>query len=181
MTKRIATIVLLGSIAFPGAALAKPNQNDRSNAAQECREERGTTPESREAFRQRYGTNKNKRNAFGKCVSRRAEDEEAERRSARSQAVEECRAEHPRGQGKPEKGQANAFGKCVSEKARQKRAEADQRDQEQIERRHNAAKQCDEERGETAESRQAFADKYGTNRNKRNAFGKCVSQHARAD
>ena len=26
--------------------------------------------------------------------------------------------------------------------------------------------------------RTAFADKYGTNRNKRNAFGKCVSRKA---
>jgi hypothetical protein len=39
----------------------------------------------------------------------------------------------------------------------------------------NAAKECKDERGTTAESRQAFADKYGTNTNKRNAFGKCVS------
>jgi hypothetical protein len=179
MNKHITTIVLLVCLAVPATAVAKPTQNDRRNAAQECREERGDTAAEREAFRQFYGTNKNKRNAFGKCVSRRAKDEESERRSARSNAVKECREEHPRGQGKPEQGQANAFGKCVSEKAKQKQAEADRRDQEQIERRHNAAKECDEERGETAESRQAFAEQYGTNRNNRNAFGKCVSQHAR--
>jgi hypothetical protein len=40
----------------------------------------------------------------------------------------------------------------------------------------NAAKACDNERGDTAESRAAFATKYGTNPNKKNAFGKCVSQ-----
>jgi hypothetical protein len=178
MNKHIATIVLLGSLVVPATAVAEPNQNDRENAAQECRKERGTTPEEREAFRANHGTNKNKRNAFGKCVSKRSKDEESERRRARSEAVEECRKEHPRGQGKPENGQANAFGKCVSAKAKAKRAEADRRDQEQIERRQNAAKECDEERGDTDGSRQAFANKYGTNDNKRNAFGKCVSQNA---
>ena len=123
MTKHLATIVLLGSLAIPGAALAKPNQNDRQNAAQECREERGTTETSRAAFR----------------VSRRAKDEEAERRSAHSEAVEECRRLHPRGQGKPETGKANEFGKCVSARASTKEAEADRRDQAEIRRRHRAA------------------------------------------
>ena len=139
MTKHIATIVLLGSLAIPGAALAKPNQNDRQNAAQECREERGTTETSRAAFRDFYGTNENGRNAFGKCVSRRAKDEEAERRSAHSEAVEECRGLHARGQGKPETGKANEFGKCVSARASTKQAEADRRDQAEIRRRHRAA------------------------------------------
>jgi hypothetical protein len=173
MNTRIAAIVLLGCLSLPAYALAEPSQNDRRNAAQECRAERGSTPESREAFRQRYGTNKNKRNAFGKCVSQRAKDEESERRAARTNAAKECRQEHPKGGG-------NAFGKCVSQKAREKQAEADRRDREEIARRHNAAKECDEERGTTQESRRAFADKYGTNRNKRNAFGKCVSQKARS-
>lgn len=44
----------------------------------------------------------------------------------------------------------------------------------------NAAKECAEERGTTAASMQAFADKYGSGPKKRNAFGKCVSQKAAA-
>jgi len=44
----------------------------------------------------------------------------------------------------------------------------------------NAAKKCKEERGTTPSSIQAFKDKYGTNPNKANAFGKCVSQLAKA-
>src|SRR4051794_16988718 len=43
-----------------------------------------------------------------------------------------------------------------------------------------AVKACRAERGTTDATRQAFADKYGTNHNKRNAFGKCVSQKVRA-
>jgi hypothetical protein len=115
--KHITTIVLLGCLAVPATAAAEPTQNDRKNAAQECRHERGNTPEEREAFRANHGTNKNKR-IFGKCVSKRSRDEESERRSARPEAVKDCRERHPRGEGKPEKGQANAFGKCVSQHAR---------------------------------------------------------------
>ena len=73
----------------------------------------------------------------------------------------------------------NAFGKCVSQKAKAERAEQDEEDAEEAEERKNAAEECDAERGETQETRKAFEDKYGTNGNKRNAFGKCVSQKAR--
>jgi hypothetical protein len=129
MDNRIATIVLLGSLALPATALGEPTQNDRTNAAQECRLERGNTAAERKAFRQRFG----KHDTFGKCVSRRAHEEAAERRSARSNAAKECRALHPKGGG-------NAFGKCVSERARQKKAEADRRDRQEIRRRHRAAR-----------------------------------------
>ncbi len=42
----------------------------------------------------------------------------------------------------------------------------------------NAAKEC---RAERALDEDAFSAKYGTNANKRNAFGKCVSGHAKGD
>lgn len=47
------------------------------NAAQQCREERAADPD---AFAQTYGTNENDRNAFGKCVSKKAQaaDEETQ-------------------------------------------------------------------------------------------------------
>ena len=41
----------------------------KENAAKKCKELRGTTPGSIAAFKALYGTNKNKANAFGKCVS----------------------------------------------------------------------------------------------------------------
>ena len=41
----------------------------------------------------------------------------------------------------------------------------------------NAAKKCKAERASLGV--QAFADKYGKNPNKKNAFGKCVSQNAK--
>jgi hypothetical protein len=54
----------------PTSATAKPDKSERDagarNAAQECKAERAA---DLEAFRAEYGTNRNGRNAFGKCVS----------------------------------------------------------------------------------------------------------------
>ncbi len=52
------------------------------NAAKECDAERGDTEASRQAFAENYGTNENDRNAFGKCVSSRASDDEEETETA---------------------------------------------------------------------------------------------------
>jgi hypothetical protein len=156
----------LAMLAVPATpAVAKPSKADKREAQRECRDERGTTDATREAFEAKY------RN-FGACVSQKAHEANAERKAARTNAARECREDGLKGR---------EFGKCVSEKAKAKRAEQDQDDAEEAEDRKNAAQECDEERGETQESRKAFEDRYGTNANKRNAFGKCVSQKARED
>jgi len=184
MKRVIAIGSALAMLAVPAGAAAKPDSTDRSNAAKECRAERGSTSATREAFAAKYGTNKNKRNAFGKCVSKRALDEEHEGEVAHKNASKECKAEaetlgaeafaakYGTGNGK------NAHGKCVSSKAKEHEAEADAEDKEQIEDRKSAAKTCAAERNEIG--REPFAEKYGTNKNKRNAFGKCVSKTAKA-
>jgi hypothetical protein len=187
MKRVIAIGSALAMLAIPAGAAAKPDHTDRVNAAKECRTERGATDATREAFVAKYGTNGNKRNAFGKCVSRRAKDEAKEGVTAHKSAVTDCKAERDEigaeafaakyGTGKNGK---NALGKCVSTQAKAKEQEADAEDQEQIADRKSAAKTCDEERGTTAESKAAFGEKYGTNDNNRNAFGKCVSQTAKA-
>jgi hypothetical protein len=120
-------LIIVGAIALLAApaATAKPNNADKREAQKECRDERGTTDATREAFTAKY------RN-FGDCVSQKAREAKAERK-----------------------------------KAERKKAK------------RNAARECREERGETAESRKAFNEKYGSNGNKRNAFGKCVSKKAR--
>jgi hypothetical protein len=170
-------------LVVPGGAGAKPTKTDRANASKECRAERGSSAATREAFRQRYGTNRNKRNAFGKCVSRRSRAEERQRESAKTNASKECKAERQT-LGVPafnekygtNENKKNAFGKCVSGKAKAKKAEADARDAARIRARKSAAKDCAAERRDMG--RTAFNEKYGTNRNKKNAFGKCVSAKA---
>jgi hypothetical protein len=68
---------------------------------------------------------------------------------------------------------SNAYGKCVSTKAKAKKDEMDAEDHEDAEQIKQAAKECMTERKADLEQ---FREDYGTNRNKRNAFGKCVSQ-----
>lgn len=71
----------------------------------------------------------------------------------------------------------NSFGKCVSGKVQATQAQEDENTQ-------NAAQQCRTERGDpnfaASHDGKSFTDFYGTNRNKRNAFGKCVSGKAKA-
>jgi hypothetical protein len=71
---------------------------------------------------------------------------------------------------------ANAFGKCVSAQTKTLRPMDGSEEQARV----NAAKACNTERGTTADSRAAFADKYGTGARKRNAFGRCVSATAKS-
>jgi len=160
-------LVAVAALALPGAASAAISPADYKNAAKFCKALRAEM--GAEAFKQAYGTNKSKRNAYGKCVSKHARTMD----KVHAQAVKECKAEamqsaqpeNAPGQGNDK----NALRACVKQKVRRLKAE-----------RHdaidNAAKQCKAER--TADPI-AFRDKYGTNENKSNAFGKCVSTTVR--
>ena len=63
----------------------------------------------------------------------------------------------------------NAFGKCVSGKSKGKKDDQDEKDEDS----GAAANACRAERASIG--LEAFAKKYGTNHNLKNAFGKCVS------
>jgi hypothetical protein len=98
------------------------------NASKACKAERAEL--GAEAFANKYGSNKNRKNAFGKCVSRTAKPAVNEETQERINAARACKAEqsdpnfaashenktfdefygtNPNGR--------NAFGKCVSSKA----------------------------------------------------------------
>ena len=175
-------LIIVGAIAVlaapASAAAAKPTKADKAEAQKECRDLRGTDDATREAFKAEFKT-------FGACVSQKAKEAKAERKAAKTNASQECREE--RGDTDAERAlfrekygtnenKSNAFGKCVSQKAKAKRAEQDEADAEAAAEFKNAAKECDDERGDDDASRAAFEAKYGKNGNKKNAFGKCVSQ-----
>ena len=183
--RKIALTTALLTVALAGVAQADGGSSTTAGTTAEklCRAERGTTTATRAAFAEKYGTNKNKKNAFGKCVSKQTAAQVKEDTAAEANASKDCRAE----QGTTAETQAafdakygtnknkkNAFGKCVS----QKRGEAVTADDAAE---VSAAKACSTERGTTTEAQAAFAQKYGTNANKKNAFGKCVSQKASAE
>ena len=117
--------------AIPAAYAASPGAEKQNsaqaqsaeNAAKLCKAERERI--GLDAFKTKYGTNKNKANAFGKCVSGKSKD-----------------------------------------KAKDDKDEADKDDSA-------AAKACKAER--SSMGAEAFAKKYGTDHNLKNAFGKCVS------
>ena len=71
--------------------------------------------------------------------------------------------------------ESNAYGKCVSFYAKQANSEAAKQEKAA---KTNAAKQCKAER---AADPAAFSTKYGSGKNAKNAYGKCVSQKAKAN
>ncbi len=170
-------IALVVFAAPAGTAVAKTSKADKREAQKECRALRGDTDATREAFKAEWGN-------FGKCVSATAREAKAERKKAHRHAVRDCREERGdtedsiaafRDKYGTNANKKNAFGKCVSQTAKAQRQEQDQEDAAEAEDAKNAAQECDAER---SADRKAFEDKYGTNHNKKNAFGKCVSQKA---
>ncbi len=177
--KRMLFALAVVALAAPFAALAAdPGSGNGASPAQACNTEQ--TAMGHDAFKALYGTNADKSNAFGKCVAKKA----TQRAKSQSNAVSACRAEQADttfaanhsgktfdqfyGTGKNGK---DAFGKCVSSKAKAANNSADANVLD-------AVKQCKADR---ASDPAAFKNTYGKNRNKANAFGKCVSQTAKAN
>jgi hypothetical protein len=174
--RKIAPLAVAAALALSGVALADGPADDTS-PARSCKDQRAAIGAA--AFRDLYGTNRTKRNAFGKCVARLARTHESAEEHAADTAPAACRAERDRDPaafaeryGTNRRG-TNAFGKCVSATAK---AKGDEAIAEHDEATISAAKACKAER---ARDPAAFAERYGTNRNNRNAFGKCVAQHAK--
>jgi hypothetical protein len=175
--------VALAAFALPvGTAAAKTSKADKREAKQECRALRGDDKATREAFKAEWGSL-----GLGRCINAKAKEAKAERKAARRNAAQDCREER----GDTEESIAafrekygtnankrNAFGKCVSQGAKANREEQDDDDADEAEATTNAAHECATER---SADRKAFEDTYGTNKNKRNAFGKCVSQKTHED
>src|SRR5258705_308455 len=72
MTKRLIVVpVAVAALAFPASALAHGGSHGKSasSPAAQCRAERA---QDAQAFKDKYGTNSNKSNAFGQCVSQQA-------------------------------------------------------------------------------------------------------------
>jgi hypothetical protein len=93
-------------------------QQEAKNAAQACKAERDL---NEEAFAEKYGTNKNGKNAFGKCVSGMASQKTQDEAEDRANAAHTCKAlkrDDPDEFEDLYGSRKNAFGKCVSATAR---------------------------------------------------------------
>ena len=80
MAKVLAFMALVVAVAAPAALAAEPVPADYKNAAKYCKAVRDA--KGVEGFQSAYGTNKNKKNAFGKCVSQTAKAKAAKREDA---------------------------------------------------------------------------------------------------
>jgi hypothetical protein len=115
----------------PKPATAAQTQSADKDAAKLCKAERASM--GAEAFQEKFGTNHNLRNAFGKCVSAKSKDDKDEKdedddKGEKSNgAAKACKAERAsmgveafakkHGTNHNLK---NAFGKCVSGKSKAK-------------------------------------------------------------
>jgi hypothetical protein len=168
MRKLIGLLAVLTLGALPAIAFAEDAPAQKS-AAQLCQEQKKAIGDA--AFKLLHGTNTNKSNAMGKCVSKQtSQSAENKQNAAKACADERKTLGEPAFAEKYGKNgsKANAFGKCVSMKAQ---AETAAEQAATI----KAAKACKAER--TAMGAAAFKTKYG---GKANAFGKCVSKLTRA-
>ena len=178
MKRFVMVTVALAAFALPaGTATAKTSKADKREAQKECRALRGDDAATREAFKAEWGN-------FGRCINAKAKEAKAERKAAKRNAARDCRDERTADAAAFKEtygtngNKSNAFGKCVSAKAKAKRDEQDEEDADEAAEHSNAAKDCDTERAADAK---AFSEKYGTNGNKKNAFGKCVSAKTHED
>jgi hypothetical protein len=163
---------LAAALVLPTGAVAKPDETAKRTAIAECKDERGNSRATREAFKDKY-------HSFSRCVRQKTAEEEAQGKAAKENAAQECKAERSADEaafqakyGKNKNGK-NAYGKCVSSKASEHKAAMDAADRQEATELKNAARECAAER--KSSGREAFAQKYGKNKNDRNAFGKCVS------
>jgi hypothetical protein len=155
----IGATMLIGSI----AGAAKTDQTAKQAAKAECRAAKAA---DKAAFKATYGS-------MAECVK----GEKAESADELRNAAQESRSEEEADPaafaetyGSNYSGK-NAFGKCVSSKVKAEQ-EAD------VEEFDNAAQECRTERNA---DRDAFKETYGSNKNGKNAFGKCVSSKVKED
>jgi hypothetical protein len=165
--KRLAIVGALAALAVSAVPLAHAASTS-STAEKTCRAQRSTAPGMMgpALFKATFGTNADKSNAFGKCVSKTLATMHQNAQNAASQ----CRASQQSDRAAfAQKWGAghNALGKCIS-------ATTQAANQHSSQNTVSAAKSC---RAARQSDRAAFAQKWGTSRN---AFGKCVSKTAEA-
>ena len=164
--KKVILVVALAALLAPLAALADNAPTAAQTANQMCATEKAADAA---AFKSAYGTNANKSNAWGKCVSGKAKAAH----TAVQNAAQQCAAEQSADPaafaakygttGKSKGTDKNAMGKCVSGKVH---ATVTTTTQTFV----KAAKSCKTDMKANAA---AFVSKWGGK--KANAFGKCVS------
>jgi hypothetical protein len=122
MKRMLLVCALVVAILVPAALAADPVPSDYKNAAKYCQALRAS--KGVESFRTQWGTNPNKMNAFGKCVSatnkakakkaddEKADDDEKSDDAAEAKATAACKKQQSDNAAKFAQDYKN-FGQCV--------------------------------------------------------------------
>ena len=107
--------------------MTRPRNAPRGKECKDCKAERGTTQATIDAFNEKYGSENhpNNKNAFGKCVSSKAQETAEAQQQATLSAAKKCKAERKTDAtafATAYGTKKNAFGKCVSKNAKEKPA-----------------------------------------------------------
>ncbi len=162
MKKTTLAVIASCALLLPLAAMAADGAPAPSTIANQiCKQEKVTLGVN---FSSTYGTNADKSNAFGKCVSKNAKNAQSDVANAAKACTTEQTANAAAFAAKYGKNEhdRNAFGKCVSMKAS---AAANA----QAAAARSAAKSC---KAAAKADAAAYATKYGTGKD---ALGKCVA------
>jgi hypothetical protein len=162
----ICATALGSALVFSALATGKPaNKEAKKLANQQCKAEKRI---DKGAFKATYG-----KRAMRTCKKSEKSEVKEELKNAAKQCKEERMADPDAF--KDEYGsnynQKNAFGKCVSQRVKAEMAD-------EVEAFKNAAKECKAYREDVGKD--VFKETYGSNNNKKNALGKCVSQTVKA-
>jgi hypothetical protein len=116
MKRMLLVCVLVGAMLVPAALAADPVPADYQNAAKYCKALRAS--KGVDVFAAQWGTNPNKKNAFGKCVSatnkakaKKADDDEKNDDAAETATVD-CKKQQSENATKFAQDYKN-FGQCV--------------------------------------------------------------------
>jgi DNA-directed RNA polymerase subunit M/transcription elongation factor TFIIS len=171
--KNLVILASLFALGVPAAFAAPPagqgKQAATPSASQLCKQQRNTIGMA--AFRALYAPTGTPKAAMNACLQAQKPIVGISAKNAAKECGVERDADEAAFNAKYGKNanDKNAYGKCVSMKTKENVTAQQQATL-------NAAKTC---KAEKAQGAQAFSDKYGTNKNKRNAFGKCVSKLAK--
>ena len=179
MKLKVLFVALAVAAILPVAALADPaSASDKANGARACQALRAPTGLGEATFKATYGTNADKSNAMGKCVSAWTQTVHQNRHAAETACkAEQADAAFATAAGHDGKTFAQFYGggksavSALNRCIQSKQAAATAADKQDV---VKAAKTCKAERKSLGDV--AFKTKYGTS----NAFGKCVSKLASA-
>jgi cobalamin biosynthesis protein CobT len=185
-------VILLVAFAFAMCATAAWAGTSPSRAEQSCRAQQSdpnfAAKHGGKTFEQFYGNNKNGEDAFGECVSDQTQSSSASSQSTGTQAPATNASQEEQNESSTaeanEQSSSTSATESQEEQNESSAAEANEHstgpNPESTQAHHAKPTFAAACRAQRSANPAAFEAKYGSNRNKENAMGRCVSAMAKA-